>query len=594
MQLVTIKPCGGGVVKDLPTNEMQPNQWSDALNMRFANGVAERRQGILSAWSAISMIPWALELFVESAHGYRFLVKAGTAKVYVDDGATQTEITRFTDGAAISALTHVTTTATCTTATAHGRTSGDTVTVFSALPAAYSGTFVITVTSPTTFTYTMLSDPGSNSTALGQYSYNVTANFTGISSDRWTLCIFNGVLVMNNPVDGPYYWNGDTSTRLRRLPGWAPGDKAYAMRAFKNYLIALAPTLSSVFKPHMIMWSASAQAGAIPTTWTATTTNDAGDTPQAAESGGFLIDGEGLGDEFIAYKDDARFALSFVGGQDVFSLRRLPGSDGLLARRCVVQTPKGQVFLSNGDVRIHQGQDSNSIAEGILRKWLFASMDATNFAAAFLALNPAKCEVWVVFPSYNQSVPDTVAAWNWNDSTWAIYSIPATTCAATGMTPANVAPEAWSADTEPWSSDATVWYAYTYSPNEQRLVLGLNSMATGLADTGVQDLGASVSWRLEKIGTNLDDDDSMKLISRVRPQVQANAGMTMSVSVATTQRALDLPTYGTAASYVTGTSIWANGFSKVGRFMAIKLEGSADATFALRSYDVEFTKRGRF
>jgi hypothetical protein len=591
--LVTIKPCGGGVVKDLPTNELQPNQWSDALNMRFANGIAERRQGIRSEWNALTVVPWALECLVKS-DGTRYLVKAGLAKVYADDGITQTEITRYTDGAAISSITRVTTTATLTTGTAHGRTTGDSVTVFGAVPAAYNGTFAITVTGGTTFTYTMLSDPGASATTVGQYSYNVTSNFTGTADDRLTTSVFNGVLIVNSPVDGPYYWNGDVSTRLRRLPGWAAGDKCYAMRSFKNYLIAIAPTLSTVFKPHTIMWSASAQAGAIPTSWTATTTNDAGDTPQAAEAGGFLIDGEGMGDEFTAYKNDARFALTYVGGNSVFSLRKLPGADGLLSRRCVVQTPKGQVFMSNGDIRIHQGQDSVSIAEGVIRKWLFTSMDGTYSARSFLTLNPAKCEVWVVFPTYNQTIPNKVAAWNWNDSTWAIFDIPATTCAAVGLIAGGVDSETWAADSETWVSDTTRWYTYTYSPNEQRLILGLNSMATGLADTGVTDVGTSVSWRLEKTGTALDDDDSIKVISRVRPQIHANAGVTVSVSVATTMHSSDDPTYGTAASFVTGTNTWANGFSKAGRFMAIKMEGSSDTVFALRSYDVEFAKAGRF
>jgi hypothetical protein len=39
------------------------------------------------------------------------------------------------------------------------------------------------------------------------------------------LDVFNGILILNNPVDGPYYWNGDITTRMRRLPGWAAGTK---------------------------------------------------------------------------------------------------------------------------------------------------------------------------------------------------------------------------------------------------------------------------------------------------------------------------------------------------------------------------------
>lgn len=594
MQRVTIKPCGGGVVKDIPANELQPNEWSDALNMRFANGIAIRRDGVREGWGTPSVLPYALEAFVTST-GTRFMVYAGLEKVYANDGTTNSEITRYTDGKAISSITNATTTATLTTGTAHGLSTGNTVSVFGAFPAAYNGTFTITVTGASTFTYTMLSDPGGSATTVGQYSYNVTSNFTGDADDRWSIFVFNGVLILNHPVDGPYYWNGDVNTRMRRLPGWAAGECAYAMRPFKNYLIALGPTLAGTYNPHLIRWSASSEAGAIPTTWTASDTNDAGDTPQAAEASGYLVDGLSLGDDFILYKDDATFALQFIGLPAVFSLRRLPGKEGLHSRGCVVEIPKGaHVFMSNGDIRIHSGGSSESIAEGRIRNWINGLKDGTYSARSFLALHPAKCEVWVCFPSINESSCDVVAAWNYNDNTWGIFSIPSTTCAATGLIAAGVDSESWEDDPDPWYTDTTAWFEYLYSPNEQRLVLGLASTALGLADTGDTDLSENILWRLEKTGTTLEDNDSMKVITKSRPQISAVAGTVFLVYHATTLQASDPTIYPSAVTYTAGTSEWANRFSKQGRFLSVKYEGSSSGPVALRSYDVEFKKTGRF
>ena len=76
-------------------------------------------------------------------------------------------------GATISSITFATTTATVTTATAHGLTAGNVVTVVGATPAAYNGTFLVVSTpSPaaTTFTYTMLSNPGANASPVGSYT----------------------------------------------------------------------------------------------------------------------------------------------------------------------------------------------------------------------------------------------------------------------------------------------------------------------------------------------------------------------------------------------------------------------------------------
>lgn len=81
----------------------------------------------------------------------------------------------------ISSITHVGAVATLTTASAHGLITGNQITVAGAVPTAYNGTYVITVTSPTTFTYTMASTPASNATTVG--SYTIAAYITGVNSD---------------------------------------------------------------------------------------------------------------------------------------------------------------------------------------------------------------------------------------------------------------------------------------------------------------------------------------------------------------------------------------------------------------------------
>jgi len=103
-------------------------------------------------------------------------------------------------GATISTITFVTTTATLTTATAHGLSTGNTVFITGTTPAAYSGTFVITVTGTTTFTYTMLSTPSGNATVMGSYVYGNWAQIgggaTGAGGDQ--IFVENGVTVTAN------------------------------------------------------------------------------------------------------------------------------------------------------------------------------------------------------------------------------------------------------------------------------------------------------------------------------------------------------------------------------------------------------------
>jgi hypothetical protein len=75
-----------------------------------------------------------------------------------------------TDGVqTISSITHVGNTATLTTATAHGLSTGVYVSITGTTPAEYSGVFKITVTSTTTFTYRLVSAVSGNATVVGVY-----------------------------------------------------------------------------------------------------------------------------------------------------------------------------------------------------------------------------------------------------------------------------------------------------------------------------------------------------------------------------------------------------------------------------------------
>jgi hypothetical protein len=61
-------------------------------------------------------------------------------------------------------------TATLTTASAHNLVTGNTITVAGAIPAEFNGTYRITVTSATTFTYTMATAPSGDATTVGTYT----------------------------------------------------------------------------------------------------------------------------------------------------------------------------------------------------------------------------------------------------------------------------------------------------------------------------------------------------------------------------------------------------------------------------------------
>ncbi|MDN7897201.1 hypothetical protein QZM82_13470 [Burkholderia cepacia] len=101
----------------------------------------------------------------------------GVDSPQIYDGTTWHTVRSLT-AQTIASITASGATATLTTSAAHGLTTGDQVSITRATPAAYNGTYTVTVTGPTTFTYVMSSAPGGNATGVG--AYTILWNITGV------------------------------------------------------------------------------------------------------------------------------------------------------------------------------------------------------------------------------------------------------------------------------------------------------------------------------------------------------------------------------------------------------------------------------
>ena len=118
-----------------------------------------------------------------STAGGDFLVMCnGADPVTLYNGTHWIKVATTTTAQTISTITHVGTTATLTTAAAHGLITGNQVTITGATESNYNGTYVITVTGSTTFTYVMASAPTSDATVVGSYTI---LGITGVNSNTF-------------------------------------------------------------------------------------------------------------------------------------------------------------------------------------------------------------------------------------------------------------------------------------------------------------------------------------------------------------------------------------------------------------------------
>jgi hypothetical protein len=106
-------------------------------------------------------------------------------------------------GQTISTITFVTTTATLTTSSVHGLSSGNVVTISGASPSNYNGTYSITVTGTSTFTYVMATAPTTNATTVGTYT-----------SGAWQTALINSATAVGQV---PFSTNGTTFTPIEKI-----------------------------------------------------------------------------------------------------------------------------------------------------------------------------------------------------------------------------------------------------------------------------------------------------------------------------------------------------------------------------------------
>ena len=109
--------------------------------------------------------------FVAGSSGSRIDKVVIEATSTTTAGMVRLFITKGKAGVTISTITFVGTTATVTTAAAHGLSTGNKITVQGAFPDDYNVTDVaVTVTGATTFTFTMSTTPTLNASTVGAYS----------------------------------------------------------------------------------------------------------------------------------------------------------------------------------------------------------------------------------------------------------------------------------------------------------------------------------------------------------------------------------------------------------------------------------------
>lgn len=421
------------------------------------------------------------------------------------------------------------------------------------------------------------------------FSRLVGGPYTASTTKQWNGGFLSGVSILNNGSDVPQSLL-PTNNNYTDLPNWPATHRCKVMRPFKNYLVCMNLTVSSVLQPTTVKWSSPADPGNVPFTWDPTDpTNDAGET-SLADTPGAIVDARKLRDALIIYKDDSVYSMRYVGGVFVFQFQQLFDDVGMLSDNCVAEFDGKHFVVGKGDVYVHNGVQKSSVIDGKMKDFLFNAIKADNQGNTFVVADYSNMEMWICFPASGAAASteycDKALIWNWKEDKWSIRDLPNVIAGNVGIVDPQES-DAWDDDPNAWDTDTTAWGSASYNPSRMKIVLAskVDNKIYVVGESSTFD-GAIFTSTLEKSDLYFGDDHKVKSIHSLTPHLSGSGVATIYIGTSMIQ---DSPvewfgpyTYNIGQDYKVDCRLF-------GRYVGVRFQLSGEGPWTLNGYTLEFT-----
>lgn len=439
---------------------------------------------------------------------------------------------------------------------------------------------------------------------------NIGTGFTPTSEGLWNGGILGGVVVMNNGVDIPQYWDAIATTgNLQNLTNWDSQYRCAIMRPFKNFLVAMNITkditlATEVNYPNRVFVSQPAEPGTLPSTWNfADETKDVVDNQLSDADNGEIIDGLDLSDEFFIYKKGSTWKMQYIGG--VFVQKFIPVFDsGAMCLNCVAKLPpdgkgrtRGHFVWTGEDLVVHNGQQMTSVIDGKMRNFIKNNLDANYFYRSFCVANVAKKQMWFCFPETGNHYASLAVTYNLIDGAIGVRSLSNVAYIGTGIIDESGSQQLWDNVATAWDSIGTrVWNSQVLTQFTRGMLAAdpVQSKVFRLENTDQFD-GVNITSFLERKGITMIGRDRLgqpqldftrnKIIQRVWPKL---SGGVVSIKVGVQDTIDGAVTWSNPTTFDPATDQYVDPDPPPnGRLPAIRIDSTAQTGFELTGYDIE-------
>ena len=420
--------------------------------------------------------------------------------------------------------------------------------------------------------------------ASGDYSTNLS------TVGNWTGTIYNGLPILCNGIDDPQALATTGASAFSDLPNWISNGTCKTIKAFGNYLMALNLTEGGTNLPNKVRWGDTAEDFSYPSTWTAAATNDAGAVTIGDEADE-IIDGLALKESFIIYKGNSTWIANYIGGNLVFSFKKLFNDTGILTRNCVQEFEGKHFVVTQGDIIVHNGVSKQSIATNSIKKHLFDSISDQYYNLTFVTHNVQKSEMWVSFPSVGSQFCNKALIYNYVDGSYTFRDLPDIYHIGPGVVDPAATTNTWNTQTGTWTTTSGTYGDRLFNPTERSILFaGTSDTKLYRGDFGQQFDAQNYISTLERKGLTLDgNNNTVKQVRKITPRIKGTG--TVNISVGSSMSPNGTYTFAAAQSFDP------NSQNKVdcritGKFIAVRFQHTSNTEFEVNGYDMEYEVLG--
>jgi hypothetical protein len=246
-----------------------------------------------------------------------------------------------------------------------------------------------------------------------------------IGQRDWWYDNFDNDSVMNIRNGTPYYWAYEATISVRAIPmstaatnaGFVGADvpaEVMQLMVSQNdrHLCAFGATPfgGGNFDPMLIRWATQGQ----PLNWTPTATNSAGF--YRVSRGSRIVRAIPTRQETLILTDSSMYSMQFTGTTDVFAFQELADNISIASPRSIVVANNVAYWMGQDKFYMYSGRVETLPCT--LRNEVFNNINFEQQAQIICGTNERWNEVWWIYPTGNNTSPDSYVIYNYAEQIW--------------------------------------------------------------------------------------------------------------------------------------------------------------------------------